>query len=280
MGNMKNRSPLTLSTHLPIKRNLSLAYILSFTVAILMIAVSLGGLLYPASLYPTDELRQAFLTNDAVNLLIGLPILLACMWLTGRGRLLGLLCWPGALLYTFYNYIAYIIGIPFSWVSLAFVTLVLLSAYLIYMLGRTIEWDSVQTRLTGNVSEKFSGGVLFFFGVAFFFLAFGVISDANTDQATIPMTEIGVAIADIALSALLVIGGILLFQRKPLGYASGMGLLFAASALFIGVVLIVLLQPVLTNAPFVLEDVIVLSGMALVCFIPAGLFMRGVLSNS
>jgi hypothetical protein len=58
-----------------------------------------------------------------------------------------------------------------------------------------------------------------------------------------------------------------------------MGLLFAASTLFIGVILIVLWQPVLTDAPFVLEDMIVLSGMALICFIPTGLFMRGVLSN-
>jgi hypothetical protein len=58
-----------------------------------------------------------------------------------------------------------------------------------------------------------------------------------------------------------------------------MGLLFAASTLFVGVILIVLLQPLLTDAPFVLEDVIVLSGMALICFIPTGLYMRGVISK-
>jgi hypothetical protein len=58
-----------------------------------------------------------------------------------------------------------------------------------------------------------------------------------------------------------------------------MGLLFAASALFIGVILVVLLQPLLTSAQFVAEDVVVLSGMALICFIPTGLFMRGVLSK-
>jgi hypothetical protein len=277
---VKNRSPSSLSTHLLIKRDLSLAYIFSFIIAALITAASLGGLLFPSVIYPSDELRQAFLANDVVNFLVGLPILLGCIWLTKRGKLLGLLCWPGALLYTFYNYIAYIIGIPFSWVSLAFVTLVLLSAYLIYMLVRTIEWDSVQTRLTGQVSEKFSGGVLVFYGVAFFFLAMGVITGASANQGTISMTAVGVAIADIVLSALLFIGGILLFQRKPLGYASGMGLLFAASALFIGVILVVLLQPVLTDAPFVLDEVVTLAGMALVCFIPAGLFMRGVLSNS
>jgi hypothetical protein len=39
------------------------------------------------------------------------------------------------------------------------------------------------------------------------------------------------------------------------------------------------LQPLLTDAPFVVEDVVVLSGMALICFIPTGLFMRGVVSK-
>ncbi|MFL7867270.1 MAG: hypothetical protein AB8I58_00500 [Anaerolineales bacterium] len=270
----------SISTQLPIKRNLSLAFVLSFLVTALMTAVSLGGLLFPSLIYPSDELRQAFLANDLANFLVGIPILLACMWLTKRGKLIGLLCWPGALLYTFYNYIAYVVGMPFNWITPGFILLVLLSATSIFVLVQSIEWDSVKTKLTGKVSGKFSGGVLVFFGVAFFFLAVGVITGASSDQTTISMTDVGVAIADIVLSALLVLGGILLFQRKPLGYAGGMGLLFAASALFIGVILVVLLQPLLTSAPFVLEDLIVLLGMALVCFIPTGLFMRAVLSNS
>ena len=245
-----------------------------------MTAASLGGLLFPSVVYPSDELRQAFLANDVVNFLVGLPILLACMWLTKRGKLVGLLCWPGALLYTFYNYIAYIIGMPLSWYTLAYVTLVLLSGYLTFELLRNIDSNTVQEQLKGAVFEKISGGILVLFGVAFFFLAVGVITGASANQGTVAMTDVGVAIADITLSALLLIGGILLFQRKPLGYASGMGLLFAASALFIGVILIVLFQPLLTSVTFVLDDVIVLSGMALVCFIPTGLFMRGVLSAS
>ena len=93
------------------------------------------------------------------------------------------------------------------------------------------------------------------------------------------MPDIGVAIADLILSTLLFIGGFLLFRRRPLGYVSGMGLLFATSALFIGVILVVLLQPILTTAPFVLEDLIVLFGMGLICLIPTGLFLRGVVSE-
>jgi hypothetical protein len=49
--------------------------------------------------------------------------------------------------------------------------------------------------------------------------------------------------------------------------------------LFIGLIMFLLLQPVITAAPFVLVDVMVVLVMGLVCFIPAGLFMRAVLSK-
>jgi len=268
-----------LTQFLPIKNHLTTTYPLSLIIAFLMTAVSLGGLFFPAVIYPLDELRQAYLANDAVNLIVGLPILLGSMWLTKRGKLAGLLCWPGALLYTFYNYIAYVIGMPLGWLTALFMILVLLCVYLTFVLLKEINWHSVQNRLAGKVHEKISGGVLIFYGVAFFFLAIGVITGSNTGKAGITMPEIGVAIADLILSTLLFIGGISLFLCKPLGYASGMGLLFATSALFIGVILIVLLQPILTTAPFVLEDLIVLFGMGLICMIPTGLFLRGVMSE-
>lgn len=265
---------------LPINHDLTSAYRLSALIAILMTAASLGGLIFSSAIYQTEKQLVSFLANDLVNLLIGLPILLGCMWLTRRAKLVGLLCWPGALLYTFYNYIAYMFGMSFGLLTLIFTALVLLSAYAMFNLTRNIDWDIVKTQLEGAVSEKLSGWVLVFFGVAFFSLAVGIITAAMTDQAALPMTEIGVAIADITLSALVSTGGVLLIQRKPLGYAGGMGLLFAASMLFIGVILVVLLQPPLTNAPFALDDVIVLAGMGLISFIPTGLFMRGVVSKS
>jgi hypothetical protein len=276
---MKQRSTNHQTHSLPVARDLASIYFLSIVVALIMTAASVGSLLFPSNIYPTEELRQGYLANDVVNFVVGLPILIVTMWLTKRGKLIGLLCWPGALLYTFYNYIAYIFGMPFSWVILLYILLNMLSAYAIFILMKGIEWNKVKDKLAGKIPEKFTGGFLVFYGVAFFLLALSVITGTNADQGTVSKPDIGVSIADMVLSALLFIGGILLFRRKPLGYVSGMGLLFAASTLFIGVILIVLLQPVLTNAPFVLEDVIVLSGMALICFIPTGLFMRGVLSS-
>jgi 4-hydroxybenzoate polyprenyltransferase len=99
---------------LPIKRELSPAYKLSLAVAVLMVMASLAGLLFSQALYQSEDLRQAFVPNDVINLLIGLPILLGSMALARRGSLMGLLFWPGALLYTLYNYIAYAVAMPLT----------------------------------------------------------------------------------------------------------------------------------------------------------------------
>ena len=263
---------------LPVTRNLTAAYALSLVVASLMTVVSLGGLLLPSDIYPTDKLTTTFVPNDLVNLVIGLPILLGSMWLARQGKLLGLLLWPGALLYFVYNYIAYVVGIPVGLITLAYLLIVLLSAYLTRDLLMKVDRVSVQKQLVGAVSEKFSGWVLTIFGILFIFRAVGMIAQTIIDQIPLPLSDLGVLIADLVLSGLLVLGGVLLLQRKPLGYVSGLGLLFAASMLFIGLIVFLLLQPVLTDAPFALVDVIVVFIMGLVCFIPTWLFMRGVIS--
>ncbi len=99
---------------LPVTRDLRLIYELSLAVALLMTGASTAGLLYPERLYPTEDLLQSSVPNDVVNLVVGLPLLLGSMWLTRRGRLIGLLLWPGALLYMIYNTIAYVAELPTS----------------------------------------------------------------------------------------------------------------------------------------------------------------------
>jgi len=80
-----------------------------------MAAASVAGLMYRTTIYPTDELLRTFVSNDVVNLFIGLPILLGSMWLARRGQLLGLLCWPGALFFVLYNYIVYVFAMHSTW---------------------------------------------------------------------------------------------------------------------------------------------------------------------
>lgn len=268
-----------MNTQFPVKSKLRLSYPLSFVISLFMASLSLAGLLYPDKLYPASELRSSFTPNDVVNLFIGLPILLGSMWLTAHAKLIGLLAWPGALLYIIYNYIAYIFAIPFSLVSILYIALVLVSAYVIFELMRNIDMKSVQGRISETVPVKIAGWVLVLFGVLFTFRAVDLIVQAVINQSGLAASEIGVLVADLVISPLWLLGGILLLRRKPLGYASGLGLLFAGSMLFVGLIAFLLLQPLLTEASFAPLDVLVVAVMGLVCFIPFGLFVRGVLSS-
>lgn len=246
----------------------------SILLAALMGLMSLAGLVFPNAIYPSEELTRTFLANDLVNLILGLPILLVTMRLARRGSLLGLLTWPGALLYSLYNYTAYIFSIPPGWITAVNLVIVLLSAYLIVIIFKDIDGDWVQGQIAGKVPEGLGGWVLVLFGVAFVLRTIGSFAGGSP-----PLTEVGVLIADLVLSTAWIAGGVLLLRQKPLGYASGTGLLFAGAALFTGLILFLLLQPIITDAPFDLAAVVTVLVMSLVCFAPFGLFVRGVMGK-
>ena len=67
------------NANLPIRRNITLTYALSFIIAILMVAASVAGLLYRTVIYPTDEMLRLFVSNDVVNLFCEW-ILKGCRW--------------------------------------------------------------------------------------------------------------------------------------------------------------------------------------------------------
>ena len=201
------------------------------------------------------------------------------MWLAWRGKLIGLLLWPGALFFVLYNYLIYVFAIPFNVAFLLHLALVTLSVYTIIGLVASIDGKVVQQRLTGAVPERFAGGVLTGLGLLFFMRVIGVIVNALTSQTQIAETELALHTVDFLIAPAWVIGGVLLWRRKEFGYVTGLGLLFQASMLFIALIIFLLLQPFLTTAPFVLGDVVVIITMGLICFIPFVLFVRGVMSN-
>lgn len=272
-------TPQKRNRRLPIRRNLTLIYILSLIIALLMATASITGLLYGSVIYPTDELFRSFMPNDGVNLFIGIPILLGSMWLTRQGQLIGLLFWPGALFFVLYNYIAYVFAIPFNIVFLPYLMLVMLSTYTLSSLVASIDGKLIKTGLLGAVPERAIGGSLIGLGTLFSLRVIGVMVHALVSQAPIAAPELAVLIADFMVTPAWVVGGILLWRRESLGYLTGMGLLFQASMLFVALIAFMLLQPLLTAAPLNLTDIAVVFAMGMVCFIPFILFVRGILSQ-
>ena len=264
---------------LPIRRNLTLAHALPFAVAALLAIASVTGLLHQTIVYPTDELRQSFVPNDVVNIIVGLPMLLASAWLARRGKLVGLLFLPGALFYVLYIYIVYVFAMPLNVAFLLHVTLVALSAYTMIGLLTSIEHKTVQRRLTGAVPERVCGGVLAGLGILNFARVAGMMVSAVVSQTPVAAAELALLIADFLIAPALVIGGVLLWRREALGYVTGLGLLFQASMLFIGLLFVLIVRPFITEAQFVLSDVLVIIVMGMVCFIPFALFVRGAASE-
>src|SRR4030042_6044198 len=148
---MMNNQSRPFSPHLlPVTRDLTLAYILSFAIASLMLLAPLAGFLNRAIFYP-GELLMAFAPNDLANLFIGLPILLASMWLARGGKLTGLLFWPGALFFALYSYALYLLSLPFSGLFPVHLLLVTLSASTLIGLLAAIDGEAVRRRLSGSV---------------------------------------------------------------------------------------------------------------------------------
>jgi hypothetical protein len=271
----KEQNPRILSNDLPVTNSLKLGYLFSLLIAILTAITSLTSIIYQDEIYPSEELLQSFLPNDIVNLLIGLPILLGSMWLARRGNLIGLLFWPGAIFFGLYNYLIYLFGVPFGAAYPFYLAIVTLSVYTEIALVASIDGGAVKQRLTGRVPERLAGGVLSVAGLAFGLLAMSVIVGALVNDTTLARPELGLSTADFIVSVAWIIGGVMLWRRQSLGYVGGTGLLFNLSMLFVGLLAVLLLQPLLTGAPFSATDVIVVFVMTAISFIPLILFIRG-----
>ena len=265
---------------LPVRRSLKTAYLFSLLIVALTGIAAAAGILAADIIYPTAELKKSFIANDVVTLFIGLPILLISMWLTHRGKLIGLLFWPGAIFYGLYNYTAYLIGTPLTIMYPLYLIIVTISIYTIIGLVASIDSESVKQRLTGHISEKSASGVLMVFGFVFGLRAIiMMVMNAASSQTPLAGPELGVLVADFIACTAWLIGGVLLWQRQPLGYVAGMGLLFCASMLFVGVIAILLLQPIISGGPLPVIDIVVLLVMGLICFVPFVLFGRGVVRS-
>jgi hypothetical protein len=270
----------TLSDRLPIMRDLTLAYVLSLTVALIMTVASIVGLLYQTVIYPTGELLLSFAPSDAFNLVVGLPILLGSMWLARRGKLIGLLCWPGALFYVLYMYVPYVIGVPFNVLFLPYLVLVVLSAYTLIGLVASIDGEVVRQRLNGFVPARTSGGILVGLAILIIVRQTALIVTALTSQTPLDTLELPPWIADFTVAIpMLLVGGTLLWRHEALGYIAGAGLLLGYGVLALSVIPFMVLQARSTASPIDVAGIVVVLVMAALCFIPFAFFVRGAASD-
>lgn len=268
-----------LADELPVRNNLKIGYIFSLLIVICTAMASIAGILFADEIYPTVELGQSFIANDVVTLFIGLPILLVSMWLTYRGKLVGLLFWPGAIFYGLYNYTVYLISSPLTIVYPLYLIIVTLSIYTVIGIVASIDGEQVKLKLTGHVPERLSSAPLIALGFLFGVRAIGMLVNAAITDIPLPGPELGLLVTDFIACAAWVIGGVLLWRHQAIGYVGGTGLLFSTSMLFIGLIVVLLLQPMVSGGPLLIMDIVVVAIMGLICFVPFVLYVRGVVKS-
>jgi hypothetical protein len=274
------RIPNSRSTRLPLTGDLTFAYALSSVVAALLGVAAAGGLVLRASVYPTEELILSFLPVDAFHLAVGLPILVGSMWLARRGQLVGLLCWPGALLYVFYSYVSNLMGVPFGVLFLPTLLLVPLSAYATIAVVASIDGEAVQQRLAGAVPARAAGAVLVVLTALFVLMAVGDVVAALLTRREVGPLTLTLWIADLTtISPACLIGGVLLFQRRALGYTAGAGLLLAYAMLFIGLLPVMVFPALYDGSPIDGVGIALMLGAGLICVALLVPFLRAAASN-
>lgn len=238
---------------LPIKRDLTFAYLISLVIALIMAVVSIAGLLYGTGIYPGLEVKMLplFVGQDALNLVVGLPMLLGSMWLARRGSLTGLLLWPGALFYVLYDYGYYVLGAPFNAFFLPYLALITLSLYTIIGIIASIDGVVVRERLVSTVPNKLVG--TFLAALALLFTTLWTLMTISALLSGTPLDPIPhvVVIMDLTVQLpALFVCGVLLWRREPVAYLTATGLLLQAGLYLIGLSVITVLQEIVTAASF------------------------------
>jgi hypothetical protein len=258
----------------PLAHALTFTAATSWSVILIMSVACVVGAIHPAIFYQGKD--RSSLAVDVVQF-AGVPVLLFSV-LMARRNLIWLLLWPGTLFYLLYHDLAYVFTMRPNLALVLHVVLAGLNLYAAIGVVSAINPHAARLKLAGAVYEKLGGAVLAAFGILVWIAALAGIIKVLGQSAVGP--ALAVHITDLLISPAWIIGGVLLWRCRPFGYVAGLGLLFQASMLFVGLILLFVLQAAICKMPFRFVDTLVVLALGTVCFVPFGLFMRGVLQRA
>lgn len=242
----------------------SVAFVLSCVVAAIMTVASVYALFAWRSVYDgaDPKLVPLLVGQDALNLLVALPMLLVSLLLARRGSLIGMLLWPGALFYIAYDYGYYVLGAPYNAFFLPYIALVTVSLYGAALAVASVDRSAVRDRVASAIPARTVGG--FLAGIAILFTLLWTALNVSTlasGNLVDPVVRV-VTVMDLVLQlpALFVVG-VLLWRGEPFGYVAAPGLLLQAATYLAGLSVITLLTEDVTGAAF--EPVAILPGFAI-----------------
>lgn len=264
--------------HFPVRLNLKPVHVHTIILIILVAGVSVAGIVYPHEIYPDEETSLAFVPTDLLNLVLWIPVVLFSMYLTHKQKLIGLLCYPGALFYVTYIYTTYLVGIPPGLLFIPYLILVALSILTIFMLFYRMDSRQIGETLKGHVPLKSAGYIIFIIAcLIVIYQAYSIIlscmQDVHADQVTV-----GQWVADLAVgSPALLTTGIWMIKQKDAGYLTGTGALLLLCILFIGLIPVMIMEGSISGAAVNFLDILIISVSSLICLVPFALFAKAII---
>jgi len=211
----------------PRPRMLRAAMLLSGIVASLMVATSVAGLFVHDLYDETAWGREALRGGDLVTLALAAPILIAALVLVQRGSVRAQAVWIGMLFYSLYGYAYYVFGATFNDAFLAHIAILSMSVFALACALPALEYGEIAREFGEVVGvAKVVGIFLATVGVAQGALwVFVIGNNVATGEILhdIPVAGQHLVFAlDLALLApMLVLSGVLLARRRPVGYLLG-----------------------------------------------------------
>lgn len=216
---------------------------LSWIIAALALIASIGGL-FINTLYRDNELvKNTWLVNDLLTLVVMTPLLVGSLIFTLQGSQRAQLVWVAMLAYMLYNFAFYLFGSAFNVFFLLYVALVALSIFALIFALSSLDVTTISQSFRTNTPVKWIGSFVMFIGV---FLGFKWIADSlnfvftgQLPKAIIDFeipTNIVFALDLVFIVPWMIVGAIWLWQRRPWGYV--VGVIMTMKAATYGLVLV------------------------------------------
>jgi hypothetical protein len=198
---------------------------LSILIAALAALASAVGLLWPSLYRDNAFVTTTWNGNDAVTLILAVPLLGLALWLARGGSRRALLLWLGMLDYMLYNYAFYLFAARFNALFLVYVALVGCSMFALIFGLVEMDASSLSACFSQRTPRRWIGGYMLFVGIGLT-LVYVMQSIVFITKGELPSivlvsehpTSIVFALDLTILVPWMILGGVWLIQRRPWGY--------------------------------------------------------------
>jgi hypothetical protein len=204
------------------------SYVLSIIILLLAAVASAGGLVISDLYRDNAFVKRTWFANDAMTLIVAVPLLIAALAFTRRGSPRALLIWMGLLMYMVYNYAFYLFAAAFNRFFLLYVALFSLPVLaLIFALSR-LDANALSRQFAARTPVRLIAGFMLFFslllGGMWIGISLGVAVSGQIPEMFAKFGHPTNVVFALDLSILMpgmVLGAVLLWRRQPWGYVVG-----------------------------------------------------------